>query len=210
MDSSRTFSPNDLQKTSSSRFLNLSKSTKNNRFLSIGEFKEKLEADSARKPNLKLSNLSGKVLHSFRKSNNSFRSDAISTVSSFLPNTTREAQTMTCLYNFSCGESLAKNDDGRKFLNGLQMADKKQIMAKYNLSVNMKQKEKQDIDEKIKTDRKYTNSVHINSNIYTSGDIVFSSPYNSYQNLKLNQQICEQYNNIFKDLKTNAKAERGV
>jgi len=212
MDSSYYFTPRDMQKTSSTKIynLNVSKSfskKKHNRFLSLNEFRDKLHSQqsSLKKSNLKFTIPNNGIPLSFRKTVSSFKSDPPSNVSTFYPNSAREIHAITSVYNFSGGEPCTYREDHR-FSIGSQIIDKQQILSKYNLPVNLKRSEKEDILNLIKRDSYHQSSYK--KTISTSGDIIFSSPYNSYQNLKLNQMIQNQYNNMSEVLKAKAIEER--
>ena len=213
MDSSYYFHPNEMQKTSSTKLynLNVSKSfskRKEIRFLSINEFRDKLHSQqsSLKKSNLKMNTINNNVPLSFRKTVSSFKNDPPpSTVSNFYPNSARDINAITSLYNFSGGESHTIREDPKNS-NGSMILDKQLILNKYNLPINLKRSEKEDIQNLMKKDS-YTKSYH-KKNISTSGDIIYRSPYNSYQNLKLNQMIENQYNNMSEVLKAKAIEER--
>lgn len=215
MDSSYIITSNNIHKTNSLKFLNTNHSIsntkhKNNRILSLSEFKEKLLSQQThnKKPNLKLQLNQDKPPLSSRKTLSTFRSDPVSTVSSFLPNSEREIHALSRMYYFTGKEFIKTSSNDQQLAKDLEISEKKEIFNKYNFKLNIRKSEKQDINNVLKSDTNRLSSLGQKNTTYIYGDIFFNSPYNSFQKLKLNQMIHDQVKSITKDLKVRAVVEK--
>ena len=181
---------NDFSKSITNKFLNTKfnlnqKKKLNNRHLSIDQFRDKLKSQDQLN-RTKNSNFDKNSL--LNKKIKSIKNDTAASVESLINNTEKDINLLTSMYFFTGGEIAPKFRDKNDIKN-TKYYDPKEILSKYNLSTNMNDIEKQEINNFMKTESNFRKTATSLKSQTSSFNRYFLNPYNSFKKIKLNKKI---------------------